>query len=68
MTIDFSMIISNTISGIIINLPWFILIYLGFKLIAKEIKEGVKNIPSWIEQYFKLQRHQLMINKATENR
>ena len=61
-------ILAQTISGIIINLPWFILIWLGFRLISREIHIGVKQIPKWIEQYFKLQREQLMIQKAISSR
>lgn len=44
-------IITQTISGLIINLPWFILFFAGFKIIAKEIKESSKNIPHWITEY-----------------
>lgn len=64
MSFDIGLIINNTISGILVNLPWFLLFFIGFKLIAKEISIGIKNIPSWINQYFKLQREQLAIERA----
>ena len=63
--IDFSQVFENTISGILINAPWFILIWIGFRLIAREISIGIKNIPGWIDKYFKLQQQQLVINRAT---
>jgi len=59
-------IVSDTISGIIINLPWFILFYLGFRMIAKEIRAGVKAMPSWINQFFKLQHEQSMKDFAMQ--
>ena len=64
MEFDISLILSNTISGILVNLPWFLLIYLGFRVIAKEISQGIKNIPEWINQYFRLQREQIVIGRA----
>jgi len=57
--IDLSQIFNDTISGIIINLPWFVLFYIGFRMISKEIKESSKNIPKWLESYFKLRDQQL---------
>lgn len=68
MSFDISQVISGTISGILVQLPIFILLWAGFKLIAKEIKVGVKNIPKWIDSYFKLQREQLAIQRATGTR
>ena len=68
MILNWEEILTNTLSGIIINLPWFILVWLGFKLIAREIHIGVKQIPKWIEQYFKMQREQLVIQRAITHR
>lgn len=68
MTFDLNLIITNTIAGILINLPWFILIWLGFKMLARELQTGIKKIPEWINQYFKLQREQILISKAINSR
>lgn len=62
--INITDIISQTISGLIINLPWFILIYIGFKVIAREIKIGISKVPIWIEQYFKLRENQMRLEWA----
>jgi hypothetical protein len=66
--IDFGKIFTDTISGILINLPWFILFWAGFRLISVEIRNGVKNIPKWIEQYHKLHRERVLIEKAVSDR
>lgn len=50
-------ILVTTLSNIISNLAWFILIYWSVKTIAKKM-------PSWIEQYFKLKRDQDAIDRA----
>jgi hypothetical protein len=68
MIIDFGQIFADTLSGILINAPWFILIWIGFRLIAREIRIGVKNIPEWMNQYFKLQRQQLAIERALQRK
>jgi hypothetical protein len=57
-------ILSTTVSGIIINLPWFVLIYLGFKMISREIKAGVKEIPNWITQYEKIKNKEKILSWA----
>lgn len=59
-------ILSTTVSGIIINLPWFVLIYLGFKMISREIKAGVKEIPNWITQYEKIKNKEKILSWAKE--
>lgn len=47
----------QTISKIISNLAWFILIYWGIKTI-------VKQMPNWIEQYDKIKMKHYSIGKA----
>jgi len=53
--IDFELLLmqtlTNTISGLVINAPWLIMLWLGFKMISKEIAKGVKEMPKWINQY-----------------
>lgn len=66
MSFDLGIIVANTISGTILNLPWFILIYAGFYLIAREIREFTKKIPFWLQQYFKLQNEQTRLIWAKE--
>jgi len=53
----FSDIITQTISGIIINLPYFILVIWSIKTIAKEM-------PKWISEYFKLREHEMRLRWA----
>lgn len=64
MTFDISLIFQNTISGIIIQLPIFILIWISARMVTREIKVVGKEIPNWIEQYFKLRSNQLRLEKA----
>jgi hypothetical protein len=53
----FSQIIINTFSGVITNLPFFILIIWAVKIIARET-------PKWIAEYFKLREHELRLKWA----
>ena len=62
--IELSKILADTISGILINLPWFILIWIGFKMLSREIKIGIRSIPEWIDKYFKLRMQQLTVERA----
>ena len=57
-------IITQTISGVIVQLPLFILLYLCARLIAKEIRIGIKNIPSWISQYQEIKLKQQKVEWA----
>lgn len=61
-------ILVNTISGIMINLPWFILIYIGVSILSKSIKEAggelVKHVPEWLTRYEKIKTHHRIIEKA----
>lgn len=53
--------IITTISGLIKNLPYFILIIWGVKKISKDM-------PKWIEQYDKIKMKHYLIEKAIEGR
>ena len=55
------LIIADTISGIIKNLPWFILIYWSVKTIAKDM-------PKWLNQWDELKMKHYRINKALSSR
>jgi len=65
-------ILVNTISGLINQLPWFILIFVGFKMISTSIKTSsnkiVKNIPNWLTEYEKIKRRDRIVNKALGER
>ena len=58
----------TTISELAKNIVYFILIYLGFKLLAKEIRNGAKNIPTWLEEWDKIKMKHYQIEKAIEGR
>lgn len=66
MAISIWDIVVQTFANLISNLALFILLYVGFKMIAKEIRDGVKNIPAWIKQYGEIQIKQRAINTAIE--
>jgi len=61
-------ILINTISGMLDNLQWLIIFFIGFKIIGVEIKQGVKNIPLWIEQYDKIKMKHYRIGEARVSR
>lgn len=50
-------ILIQTISGIIVNLPYFLLVIWAIKTISKEM-------PKWISEYFKLREHELRLRWA----
>ena len=54
----------NAISQLIGNVGWIILFVWGFKTIAKEIREGVKQIPHWISQYSEIRFKQMRVEWA----
>lgn len=58
------LILIDTFGGIIKNLPWFILFIYGFKLIAKEIKQGVKEMPRWINEVFMEMNKKRLLDRA----
>jgi len=61
-------IVINTISGIVINSPWFILAYIGINIISKSVKEaGVQltsHIPKWIAEYERIKTESRIIEGA----
>lgn len=65
---NLSLIFWNTIGGVIQNLPYFILIILGFRMITREIKNLTKQIPKWIEDYDKIKIKHYQIDRALEIR
>jgi hypothetical protein len=59
--IDFSAIFEQTVSGILINLPWFILIIWATRTIAKEA-------PRWLKQYHDNQIKEIMLTRAVSKK
>ncbi len=49
----------NALSGLIANIFWIILFYWGIKTL-------VKQVPKWIEEYFKLRDRELRLRWAKE--
>lgn len=58
----------TTISELVKNIVYFILIYLGFKGITKEIRKLIKEIPEWQEKNYKNQLSLRTLDKAIEGR
>jgi hypothetical protein len=65
---NLTLIFWDTVGGIVQNLPFFILIIWGVRILARKIDNGFKNlikdIPSYIEQYDKVKMKHYQINKA----
>jgi hypothetical protein len=61
-------ILVNTISGLIINAPWFILIFILVRMLSVTIKESgeklLKNIPVWIDDFYKKRMNLLRVERA----
>ena len=55
---------ANLISGLITNIVWIVLFIWGFKMLVREIKEGVKKIPLWLEQYDNIKMKHYQIERA----
>jgi hypothetical protein len=66
MTFDVSLIFQDTISGIIVQLPIFIILLICARIVAREIRLGIKQIPYWMETYFKYQAQEKRIVWAKE--
>lgn len=66
------LIIVDTIGGIIKNLPFFILIIVGVRTIAKSIQKSgeniIKKVPVWLEQYDQLKMKHYRIYGAIGSR
>jgi len=65
---NLSLIFWDTIAGILKNLPMFILIVWGVKVISREIKIGIKNVPNWLEQYDKMKLKHYAVEGAIGKR
>lgn len=65
---NLSSIIIQTIANVISNAAWFILIFLGFKAIIREIKKISKEIPIWIENYHKKEMERIRVSQAIDRR
>jgi len=59
---------ANLISGLVANIVYILIAVWGFKIIAREIKEGIKQIPHWLESYEKTQIKIRTIDRTLENR
>lgn len=57
MIINFTQVFSDTVSGILINLPWFILIIWGIKVISKQM-------PKWLRQLHDNNIKEIALQKA----
>ena len=55
--IDFGIIFENTLSGILTNLPWFILAIWVTKTIVREM-------PGWLATHHKNQIKEIVLNRA----
>lgn len=64
--LDLAQVVADTISGIIKNSPWFVLFYIGFKAIAKEVRVGIKQIPHWIKQLHENNIKEINMQRAME--
>jgi len=60
----FTTAFANLISGLVANIVYIVIAIWGFRLIAKEIKEGVKNIPSWINRWDEIKTKHYAIERA----
>lgn len=59
-------IVILTLSKILSNLAWLIILYWGFKTISREIKEGVKQVPKWIAQYEEIKLKKTAVQTARD--
>lgn len=69
---NLNLIFWDTIGGIIKQLPTYILVIWGIKILAKKIDNGfsnlIKNIPVWISDYDKIKKSHYQIEKALERK
>jgi len=61
-------VLVNVLSGLITQAPWFILIYIGFVMIGKAIGNLGKNVPNWIEDFYRRRMNLLRIEKAVNSK
>lgn len=60
--------ISSTISGLIVNSPWFILFYICAKMITRELRNLGKEVPEWIDRWEKAKMRALTVQNALSKR
>jgi hypothetical protein len=63
-----SNIIENTFIGILTNIPWFFIFYICVKIIVRELKVIVKEVPSWIEKWERAKLNVNQVDKAIGKR
>lgn len=68
LTTTITDIIIQTLANIISNLAWIILFIWGIRFIGKNIGEGIKKVPEWIESYHKRQLERIRIESAISRR
>jgi len=55
--IDLSLIFNNTLTGVLTNLPWFLLVIWAVRKISRDM-------PFWIKQYHENHIKELVLEKA----
>jgi len=69
---NLSLIFWDTLGGVIKNLPFFILIIWGVKVLSKSISNGMKTIikqmPDWISEYDNMKMKHYKIEQAIAGR
>ena len=68
ITTTFQTAIINALSQIISNAGYIALAIWGFNKITREIKNGIKQVPNWLEQYDKIKQKHYQIDKAVKLR
>lgn len=58
----------QTIANLISNLAWFILLIWSVKSIGREINKGIKQIPTWLDQYEQGKLKRFAIERAMGRR
>jgi hypothetical protein len=59
---------ANLISGLVANIVYILIAVWGFRLLGREIREGIKQIPNWLEQFEKTQLKIRTLDKTLERR
>ena len=65
---NLQLILADTIGGVVKNLPYFLLIIWGFKIMSREISKGVKQMPIWINQFFIEMRKAQTLERALDRK
>ena len=56
---------ANLISGLIANVVYIMIAIWGFRLLQREIKQGIKKIPEWLNQWDDIKMKHYNIQRAT---